>query len=212
MALRQELTAAIAALYARGYALGTGGNFSAVADREPLRLWMAPSGVDKGTVTAEDLILVDEDGHSTMGKVSAEASLHRAIALATGAGAVLHTHSVLGTVLSMAHGSAGYIRLQGYEMLKGLAGITTHTAAVDLPIWPNSQDMEGLAARVTPHLATAPWGFLLAGHGLYAWGRNVFEARRHVEVLEFLLAVRYHAQGYPSPSAEVTATGREADG
>ena len=29
-------------------------------------------------------------------------------------------------------------------------------------------------------------GFLIAGHGLYAWGRNIDEARRHVEGLEFL--------------------------
>lgn len=196
LGLRQELATAIAVLYGRGYAMGTGGNFSAVAQREPLRLWMAPSGVDKGSITADSLILVDEAGQSTVGKVSAEEPLHRAIALATGAGAVLHTHSVLGTVLSRAHVAAGYLRFEGYEMLKGLAGVTTHATTVDLPIWPNSQDMDTLAATVTPHLAQAPWGFLLAGHGLYAWGKTVWEARRHVEVWEFLLSVKYHQQSY----------------
>ncbi len=194
--LRQELSAAIAALYGRGYAMGTGGNFSAVAQRQPLRLWMAPSGVDKGSVTADSLILVDEMGRSTMGKVSAEEPLHRAIVLATGAGSVLHTHSVLGTVLSRVHEAAGFLRFEGYEMLKGLAGIRTHETTVDLPIWPNSQDMVALAATVTPHLPQAPWGLLLAGHGLYAWGRTVAEARRHVEVWEFLLSVKYHQQSY----------------
>ncbi|MGQ9866475.1 MAG: methylthioribulose 1-phosphate dehydratase [Pseudanabaenaceae cyanobacterium] len=193
--VRQTLATAIAALYGQGYALGTGGNFSAVASREPLRLWMAPSGVDKGSITAESLILVEE-GQSTKGKVSAEEPLHRAIVMATGAGAVLHTHSVLGTVLSRAHAATGYLRFEGYEMLKGLAGVTTHNTTVDLPIWPNSQDMVALAATVTPHLPQAPWGFLLAGHGLYAWGATVFEARRHVEVWEFLLSVQYHQQGY----------------
>ena len=43
---------------------------------------------------------------------------------------------------------------------------------------------EHLAERV------AVPGFLLAGHGLYAWGATAADARRHVEALEFLLACR----------------------
>ena len=31
-------------------------------------------------------------------------------------------------------------------------------------------------------------GYLIAGHGLYTWGRSVEEACRHVEAFEFLLA------------------------
>ena len=30
------------------------------------------------------------------------------------------------------------------------------------------------------------WGYLIDGHGLYAWGRNMAEARRHLEAFEFL--------------------------
>jgi methylthioribulose-1-phosphate dehydratase len=31
-------------------------------------------------------------------------------------------------------------------------------------------------------------GYLIAGHGLYAWGRDLAEARRHLEAFEFMLA------------------------
>ena len=31
------------------------------------------------------------------------------------------------------------------------------------------------------------WGYLIAGHGLYAWGRDISEARRHLDAFEFML-------------------------
>ncbi len=75
-------------------------------------------------------------------------------------------------------------------MQKALAGTTTHDDAVDLPVFANDQDTAALAVRVERRLSdpgTAP-GYLLAGHGLYAWGATMAEARRHLEGLEFLLA------------------------
>ena len=60
--------------------------------------------------------------------------------------------------------------------------------AVDVPVLPNSQDMTELSAQVEALLDAAPmWGYLIDGHGLYAWGRDMAEARRHLEAFEFLL-------------------------
>jgi methylthioribulose-1-phosphate dehydratase len=119
--------------------------------------------------------------------------LHVALAGAAGAGAVLHTHSVMGTVLSERFLPNGSLPIAGYEMLKGLAGITTHETAIEVPIFPNTQDIPDLAARLTERLrdpaAPMPHGFLIAGHGLYAWGENLAAARRHIEVFEFLFEV-----------------------
>ena len=81
----------------------------------------------------------------------------------------------------------GYLRLSDLEMLKGLEGIHSHTTPIAIPILANSQDMRHLSQAALPHLASAPYGILIAGHGLYAWGDSLLQARRHLEILEFLL-------------------------
>src|SRR5205085_1995486 len=134
----------------RGWVLGTSGNFSAVVEREPLRLAITASSVDKGRLTPEQLLEVDADGQvlkASGGKPSAETLLHIAIAGTLGAGAVLHTHSVWSTVLSDYHTGHGGFFIEGYEMLKGLDGVVTHEHREWLPIVENSQNMEALAAE-----------------------------------------------------------------
>lgn len=196
--LAMALIEAMANIHRRGWCDGTGGNFSVVLQRDPLRLLMAPSGVDKGTVQPAQLIQVD--GAAAVvegdGKASAETLLHLRIVSQCGAGAVLHTHSQSATLLSrwcapQAPETLGVLELEGYEMLKGLEGITTHSARVRVPVLANDQDMARLSQRAEPALDTAPHGLLVAGHGLYAWGRDLVTARRHLEIHEFLLEQRW---------------------
>jgi methylthioribulose-1-phosphate dehydratase len=179
--------------YARGWALGTSGNFSAVTSREPLRLTITSTGLDKGELSAKQFLEIDGATKVVRGegKPSAEALLHLAIVRCLGAGAVLHTHSVWSTVLSGVHGARGGLRIEGYEMLKGLEGVKTHQHREWLPILENSQDMIDLAEKVTATLRNLPGihGFLLKEHGLYTWGSTLAEAKRHVEILEFLMEV-----------------------
>src|SRR6058998_4359008 len=150
----------------RGWALGTSGNFSTVVEREPLRLAITASSVDKGRLTPGQIIEVDGGGralNSTPGKPSAETLLHIAIVETRGAGAVLHTHSVWSTVLSDYHAGSGGFFIEGYEMLKGLDGVGTHDHREWLPILENSQDMEGLAAGARVLMRSNPslHGFLI---------------------------------------------------
>jgi methylthioribulose-1-phosphate dehydratase len=183
--------------YARGWALGTSGNFSAVAAAEPLRLLITPSGVDKGAVRGEHLVEVDAGGRmvggsgAAGGRPSAETSLHLAIVRARGARAVSHTHSVWSTLLSDTAAAAGGLAIEGYEMLKGLQGVATHAHREWLPIIDNSQDWAAEAPRVEELLARHPesHGLLIRRHGLYTWGSDLDELKRHLEVLEFLLEV-----------------------
>ena len=177
----------------RGWVLGTSGNFSAVLAREPLRLAITSSSVDKGRLSADQILEIDENGHvlstGRPGKPSAETLLHLAIVGNLQAGAVLHTHSVWSTVLSDYHvGSAGFF-IEGYEMLKGLDGVVTHEHREWVPILENSQNMEALAADAKRTLSENPriHGFLIRRHGLYTWGKDLDEAARHVEIFEFLL-------------------------
>jgi methylthioribulose-1-phosphate dehydratase len=122
------------------------------------------------------------------GKPSAETLLHIEIARRRGAGAVLHTHSVWTTVLSDVHGDAGGFSIEGYEMLKGLAGVTSHEHREWLPIVENDQQMPRLAQRVGAMLDEHRdvHAFLLRRHGLYTWGETLADAERHIEILEFL--------------------------
>jgi methylthioribulose-1-phosphate dehydratase len=177
--------------HARGWALGTSGNMSAVTSRDPLRLAITPSGADKGRLSAEQILEIDGAGRviEGSGRPSDETRVHLAVVEARGAGAVLHTHSVWSTVLSEACAAEGGVAITGYEMLKGLAGVTTHEHREWLPILENDQDMPRLASIVRHALADHPscHGFLLRRHGLYTWGATPADATRHVEILEFLL-------------------------
>jgi len=176
----------------RGWSLGTSGNFSAVVSEDPLRLAITASGVDKASLSEKDIVEVDENARLVRGdgRPSAEAHLHVAVVKARGAGAVLHTHSVWTTVLTDAT-EAGEISIRGYEMLKGLAGVQTHEHEESVPILENAQDMPKLAGNLEGILAKRPGAhaFLLRRHGLYTWGRDLPEAVRHAEILEFLFEV-----------------------
>jgi len=190
--LASNLASVAKSFHARGWLLGTSGNLSAVIQREPLRLAMSPSGIDKGELTAEQVLTIDENARLPSdheGKPSDESLLHIRIVKERGAGAVLHTHSVWNTVLSDLYARDGGIKIEGYEMLKGLQGVRTHKHTEWLPIIENSQDMHALAATVgeTLNQDTTAHGLLIERHGLYSWGENLPQAKRHIEILEFLL-------------------------
>ena len=184
-------------LYERGWAFGTSGNYSIVLDRAPLRLLVTASGKDKRRLADDDFVLVDGDGGPIprqTARPSAETRLHTTLArMIDSVGAVLHVHTVWNTVLSDAYFERRMLPIGGYEMLKGLAGITTHESEVNVPIFDNTQDIPALAAQVRERLesnhASMRHAFLIRGHGLYTWGRDLVEARRHVEILEFLFEV-----------------------
>ncbi len=174
---------------ARGWVLGTSGNFSAVVSRDPLRVAITRSGSHKGELTPDDILELDNTGALVTGKgaPSAETRLHLELVARRQAGAVLHTHSVWSTFLSGQ--LPGGFEIEGYEMLKGLAGVKTHEHREWIPVVENDQDMDRLSMAVHRMLDEHPHchGFLLRRHGLYTWGETLPEAIRHVEILEFLL-------------------------
>jgi methylthioribulose-1-phosphate dehydratase len=179
--------------YQRGWVFGTSGNFSAVVSERPLRLAITPTGLDKGALSPEQFLEIDGAARVVRGKglPSAETGIHLAIVRTRGAGAVLHTHSLWSTVLSDVFSADGAVALEGFEMLKGLRDVHTHEHCEILPIFENSQDIARLSEQVQALLKrnTAVHGFLLRRHGLYTWGQNLAEAKRHAEVLEFLLEI-----------------------
>ena len=191
-----ELREIGALFHRRGWSVGTSSNYSLVVHREPLELLVTASGKDKGGLGPHDFVRVDHQGipvAENQPKSSAETLLHVEIAKQTNASAVLHTHSVWGTLLSDIHFHDRGFSISGYEMLKGLEGITTHQARTWVEIFDNTQDIPALAEQLVDKFAdeqrSLEFGFLIRNHGLYTWGRDLDAARRHVEIFEFLFEV-----------------------
>ncbi len=188
-----ELRAVGRLFYQREWSVGTSSNYSVLLNRDPLELLVTASGKDKGQLSRADFVRVGSDGLSTsdgQAKSSAETMLHVVAAKRPGVGAVLHTHSVWATILSDLFSEQGGLQIEGYEMLKGLAGVKTHQTTSWLPIFANTQDIASLAEQVATRWDAAErpieHGFLIRRHGLYTWGADLAEARRHVEIYEFL--------------------------
>lgn len=179
--------------YRRGWLFGTSGNLSSVLQDVPLKLAITASGVDKGQLDASRIIEVDKDSRVVRGNFnpSSETLIHIAIVKNSSARAVFHTHSVWSTILSDAFAHRKGIELKNYEMLKGLSNVKTHEHREWIPIIENSQDVKSLSTKVEGLLREHRdiHGVLLRGHGLYTWGSSIEEAKRHVEVLEFMLEI-----------------------
>jgi methylthioribulose-1-phosphate dehydratase len=193
---------------AMGWMRGTSGNLSVTVGRDPLRLAVTASGLDKGELRASDFVVVDEHGetvardqHNSLDhsrSPSAEAALHARIAKVTGAGAVVHVHA-MAAVVAAEYWPEG-IPLRDLEMLKGL-GHAAHDETVIVPVIANGQDMnvvgdafERVYIPPTATVAEVPV-VILARHGMYAWGGDLASARWHAELVEWLLRFRVETRG-----------------
>ncbi|MEO7073245.1 MAG: methylthioribulose 1-phosphate dehydratase [Rhodanobacter sp.] len=177
-------------LAALGWTPATSSNFSMRVNARHVAITI--SGGDKGHIDADGVMLVDLDGNAvaTSARPSAETALHTQIYRRMGnINAVLHTHSHNQSVASRLFATDGVLRLQGWELQKAIAGVATHAATLEIPVFPNTQHMPDLVAQVDAWLdAGKPLhAYLIDGHGVYTWGRDMAQARRHLEALEFLL-------------------------
>ena len=194
----RELVETTRELAQRGWTPATSSNFSMRLDDKHAAITV--SGRDKGRLAEADIMVVDLLGQAvaTSQKPSAETLLHTHLyARFPDIGCVLHTHSTSQTLASRLYGAQGFIRFEGYELIKAFRGQTTHETHYDLPIFPNTQDMTVLAKQVEAKLDEGPlWGYLINGHGLYAWGRDMMEARRHLEAFDFLINCELEMRKY----------------
>jgi len=175
-------------LHSQGWTPATSSNFSQKLDTHYCAITV--SGKDKGKLTPDDIMIVDFDGKpQTPQKPSAETLLHTSLyGFDDSIGAVLHTHSLNSTLISLLTNN-NILQLEGYELLKAFSGISTHEDAIALPIFENTQDIASLAEEVIDYLKTGKpcWGYLIKGHGVYTWGKDMASTLRHLEAIEYLL-------------------------
>jgi methylthioribulose-1-phosphate dehydratase len=194
-----EAGAALAAEAARfasfGWMRGTSGNLSMVVSQDPLWLAVTASGLDKGALTPADIAVVDAAGRPVAEaaetgaaaapvRPSAESALHARVAGLTGAGAVVHIHTVAAVVAGRRWPRG--VELSDLEMLKGI-GVAAAGERVRVPVIGNSQDMAELGDRFAVARDSRVPAVVVADHGLYAWGGDLLQARHHTEVVQWLL-------------------------
>jgi methylthioribulose-1-phosphate dehydratase len=166
-----------------------------------MRLAITASGVSKGELRPSHVCEIDAHGAVAgrcAGRPSAETALHLTIADSVGARAVIHTHSIWNTLLSERCARDHGVAIEGYEMLKGLRGISTHEHREWIPILDNDQDLVRLSTHLRAVLCRQPacHAVLLRRHGMYTWGDSLREATRHVEIIEFLLEIIGRIDGH----------------
>jgi len=176
-------------LYSKGWCPATSSNFSARIDQDYAAI--TASGKHKGELLEKDILLIDLNGKAIQSnlKPSAETFLHTGLYQRDKTiRSVLHTHSVNATVLSRLFEKQGFIRVEDYEILKALPNIETHETFLNIPIFSNTQDISTLSKEVNQYLDNnlQTFGYCIAGHGFYTWGKDIETARRHIEAFEFL--------------------------
>ncbi len=196
MAAFAELRAVKTDFAARGWFPGTSGNLSVrVGEFAPERFAFAvtASGKDKSVNTPEDFLIVDQDGQPTEPtklKPSAETLIHCEIYKHTGCGAIFHVHTIYNNIISEYDASLGHVPIESVELIKAF-NIWDENASIEVPILPNYAKIPRIAELVASAIRPGIPGILLRNHGIYAWGANAFEAKRHLEAFEFLFEHRY---------------------
>ena len=186
--LKEEIASTIREYNSKGWSPATSTNYSFKFENSDI--FVSRSGVDKSKFIASDFITVDNSGkptgefiHSTP---SAETLIHCVLYdLFPETGVVLHSHSVYPVLISNLEKNG--IQFEGYEVQKGFAGQTTHNNSVEVPIFDNTQDMIEFSEVLRNNKEKlSNHTFIMRKHGTYAWGKDLFEAKRHLETLEYL--------------------------
>ncbi len=173
-------------LDSKGWVPATSGNLSVRVGSDKFAI--TASGRHKGRLKPEDILLVDLEGKPLNDRrPSAETLLHLTVyRLNPDVNAVVHTHSPNATLISRL--AKGSVELEDYELLKAFPEIETHETKLSVPVFENDQDIKRLSSRVEEYLKKhlSTYGFLIASHGLYTWGRDMDSALMHAEAYEFL--------------------------
>ena len=189
-----QLVEIIRWINSRGWSPATSTNYSFRNSENPISICISQSGIDKSKFGTEHFMLIDAEGRPSTDlahlKSSAETFLHTVLYQENPeVEVILHTHSVYATILSQKYLSNSCLVLENYEVLKGLGDIKTHEVSLKVPIFDNTQDIAALSEAFRTLYRKMPemQGYLIAGHGLYTWGKSFEIAKRQLEVFEFLL-------------------------
>ncbi len=191
----KKLATLVRVMNSLGHNPATSGNYSLRSKTNPDIALVSESGIDKSKFTEDNFLPLyyqtremHEDYKSSGRKSSDETDIHLTIYQITKANCVLHSHILDSLLFADLFPGKQFATISNLELLKGFKGIKTHELEINIPIFDNTQDIRGLAEIVKPAILSQPnsFGLLLRGHGIYVWGESVEEAKRHLEVFEYI--------------------------
>lgn len=178
-----------------GHNPATSGNYSIRSKTTPEIALVSESGIDKSKFTEENFIPLNIETRKMDSKYlrsgrksSDETDIHLSIYQITNAQCVLHSHLLESILFADLFLDLPFATIEGLELLKGFKGIKTHETQINIPCFDNTQDIALLAEQIKPSVISEKnnYGILLRGHGIYVWGASIEEARRHLEVFEYI--------------------------
>jgi methylthioribulose-1-phosphate dehydratase len=193
-ATRELLVELLGVFYAKGWVSGTGGGICGPADGGGLLL--APTGVHKERVRADEFFTVDPtDGRvlrtprDTELRPSECNPIFCLAARERGARSVVHSHALAAVLTADLAPDADHVAIRDLEMLKGIRGVANRDVHL-VPLIRNTPHESELVEQLRAVLADPrfehSFAVLVADHGAYIWGDDVWEAKRHTEVYHFL--------------------------
>jgi L-fuculose-phosphate aldolase len=180
----------------RGLTFATGGNISARLDEESILI--TPSGVRKGEMRGEDLIIISLRDGSIVGdrKPSIEASLHTAFYSRGEVNAVMHGHPPFCTTLALLGQPLKTALTPEGVMVLGIVPLVPYRT-------PGTRELaEALASA-----GGDGRGYLMEKHGALTLGKDLEEAFNRLEEMEFIASIQVRGQSLGEveelPSKEV---------
>ena len=195
--LRRKIVEIGRLTFEKGWVAANDGNISVRLDNE--QILATPTGVSKGMMSPEDLIVVDYRGRKIRGRLESTSEIAMHIAIYNGRPdihAVVHVHPPVATGFASAGIPLNKAVLP--EVVIGLGCIPT--AAYGLP---------GTPALTEPLIPLIPQydAILLANHGAVAYGKDLLQAYFRMETVEHFARINLVAEmlggAKPLPRAEV---------
>ena len=191
---RRLLTELLGVFYTKGWVSGTGGGICGPADGGGLLL--APTGVHKERIRTDEFFTVDPaDGRVVRRPANPDlrpSECNSIFCLAVRereAGSVVHSHALSAVLAGDLGGAADHVEIRDLEMLKGIRGVKNRDLHL-VPVIRNTPREAELVEQLTAVLAdprfAQSFAVVVADHGAYIWGADVWEAKRHTEVYHFL--------------------------
>ncbi len=197
----KKLAGLVRVMNGLGHNPATSGNYSLRSKTSPEIALVSESGIDKSSFTEDNFLplyyqtrKMHESILSSNRKSSDETDIHLSLYQITDANCVLHSHLLDSLLFADLFPGLEFAQIKGLELLKGFRNVKTHDLEINIPIFDNTQNIAELAERVKPAILSQKnnYGLLLRGHGIYVWGKSVEEAKRHLEVFEYIF--KYYLQ------------------
>lgn len=183
--------------YSRGWLYATAGNLS-VFDSSSKIIWITASGVDKSCLQKKDFIALNLNGEpidSNGKKPSAETSIHLAIYKnISEIGACLHIHTPSSCFLEYGVTSRNphkRVLVPNLEILKAF-GDFRENPNFEMDVFYNFGEVSKISKVLEKALQEKIFDLpfvLIQNHGITVWGKNVWDANKNLEAVEFLLQV-----------------------